>query len=152
MRRRMSESLEGVLGRVSYGKHLDKIQNELKTILSEMGPGKSAKDAGIYVDRIQSVFKSETEALAKELGLQGNPVMVYMVATSVLSTAWVAFALRREASDLSKSPEDRLSTIEMLDGLGNALSAVVNSASSYADGYPQAGATAAQQGQQDDSE
>jgi len=73
--------------------------------------------------------------LAKEIGFLGNQAMVFMLSNSIISTAWVAFSLRREASDLSKSPEDRLAVLEMLDSLSNALADVIQEGINYGDRY-----------------
>lgn len=131
----MSESFEAVLGKVNYGRYIDKIQDELKQLQADTASRRSATDAETYQESVQSLIRKEAMTLAKEVGLQGNPVMVYLMATSIVATAWVAFTLKREASDLTKSPEDRLATMEMLDALGLALGAVVDSATNYADRY-----------------
>jgi hypothetical protein len=78
--------------------------------------------------------------LARELGFLGNQAMVFMLSNSIISTAWVAFTLRRETSDLSKSPEDRLAVIEMLDSLANAMADLIQEGSDYADRYGGPGA------------
>ena len=141
----MSESFESVLGRVNYAKYIKQIQDELSHIQPSVPTGKNGPDPAVFLERLQSLFRTQTKELAKEVGLTGSPVMVYMIATSILATAWVAFALRREASDLSKSPEDRLGTIQVLDSLGLALDRVIDSASSYADAYPSASSMAAEE-------
>jgi len=45
----------------------------------------------------------------------------------------VSFALRRETSDLSKSPEDRLALLEMLESLNLALQRVTEASMRHAD-------------------
>jgi hypothetical protein len=73
--------------------------------------------------------------LSKEIGLNGNQAMVFMLANSLIYAAWVSFTLRRETSDLAKSPEDRLALIEMFDSLANTIADVIQEGSDYADRY-----------------
>ena len=70
--------------------------------------------------------------LAREVGFLGNQVMVFMLSNMIISTAWVAFALRRETSDLTKSPEDRLALLEMFDALANVLADVIREGTEHA--------------------
>lgn len=131
----MSESFEAVLERVNYGRYIDEIQAELRKAREEVGPGKTPEEVKAIQERLQALIRKQSQELAKEVGFLGNHVMVFMTATAILSTAWLSFALRRETSDMSKAPEDRLATIEMLDALHFALERVVQAASSYADKY-----------------
>lgn len=131
----MSESFESALGKVNYGKYIDQIQAELKKAKAEIGPGKTPQEVEAVQGRIQALISKQSLQLAKEVGFFGDHVMVYMTAMSIISTAWISFTLRRETSDLSKSPEDRLATIEMLDSLNLALGRVIEAASTYADRY-----------------
>ena len=132
----MSASFESALGGVNYGKYIDAIQDELRRIISDIGPGKSPQEVEAAQARIQELFRRLSKDLAKEAGLQGNHVMLFMMSTAILAAAWVTFTLRREASDLSKSPEDRLTTIELLDSLDLGFAKVISMASTYADSYP----------------
>jgi hypothetical protein len=131
----MSESFETILSRVNYGKYIDEIQSELEKAIAEVGPAKTPKDVERIQERLQAVIRRQSLQLAKEVGFRGNHVMVFMTATSILATAWVSFALRRETLDLTKSPEDRLATIEMLDALESALGRVIGAAGEYAERY-----------------
>jgi len=131
----MSESFEAILSRVNYGKYIDEIQSELGKAMAEVGPPKTPKDVERIQERLQAVIRRQSLQLAKEAGFRGNHVMVFMIATSILATAWVSFALRRETLDLTKSPEDRLGTIEMLDALDLALKRVIDAAGAYAERY-----------------
>ncbi len=132
----MSESFQSALEKVNYGKYIDAIQEELQRTLSDVGPGKTPQQVEQTQERLQALMRRLSRDLAKDIGLFGDHVMVFMAATSIITTAWVAFTLRRETSDLSKAPEDRLEMIEVLDALNLALGRVIDSASSYADGYP----------------
>ena len=136
----MSESFQSALGRVNYGKYIDQLQDELKRAIADIGPGKTKGEVEAIQARIQEVMRKQSMELAKEVGFQGNQAMVFTLATSILSTAWVAFILRRETSDLSKSPEDRLALVEMFDALANSLADVIRQGSNHADAYG-AGAT-----------
>ncbi len=150
----MSESFELALSKVNYGKYIDEIQAELNKARVEVGTGKTPQEVEAIQERLQALFRRQSRQLAKEVGFLGNHVMVFMTATSILATAWLGFALRRETSDLSKSPEDRLTTIQMYDALDIALGNVIKAASSYADTYqpassnPASGAEKAESGTQ----
>ncbi len=130
----MSESFQSALERVNFGKYIDQIQEELKRAIAEMGPVKKPQNGAIQ-ERLMALVNKQTMEMAKEVGITGNQALIFMLSTSIISTAWVSFALKRETSDLSKSPEDRLATIEMLDALELALGRVIRAASDYADQY-----------------
>ncbi len=132
----MSESFESALEKVDYGRYISQIQDELGKVTGEVGPGKKPEEVEAIQERLQALIRKQARELSKEVGLLGNHVMVFMMATSIIATAWVSFTLRRETSDLAKAPEDRLATIEMLDALDLALAKVVHAASNYADRYP----------------
>jgi hypothetical protein len=140
----MSESFETILSRVDYGKYIDEIQSELNKAFTEVGPGRTPKEVEGVQERLQAVIRRQSLQLAREVGFRGNHVMVFMTATSIIATAWVSFALRRETLDLSKSPEDRLGTVEMLGALDLALRRVIEAAGDYAENYeePSAGGSA----------
>jgi hypothetical protein len=129
----MSESFPAAVGRVSYGKYIDQIQEELQKILSEVGPGRTSQEVEATQSRLQELIRKQSKELAKEIGFSGNHVLVFMKTTALIATAWVSFALRRETSDLSKSPEDRLALLEMLESLNLALQRVIESSTRHAD-------------------
>jgi len=140
----VSESFQSAIRKVDYGKYIDQIQNELKRATVDIGSGKTPGEVEAIQARLQDCIRRQSMELARELGFQGNQVMVFMLSNSIISTAWVAFAMRRETSDLAKSPEDRLALLEMFDALANSLADVVQEGSNYADRYgaPAEGATA----------
>jgi len=129
----MSLSFPAAVGQANLGKYIDEIQDELTKILSEVGPGRTAEEVETTQTRLQALIKKQTRELAKDVGLSGNHVLVFMTATAIISTAWVSFALRRETSDLSRSPEDRLALLDMLESLNLALERVVESSTRHAD-------------------
>ena len=131
----MSESFNAALEKVDLGKYINQIQEELKRAVSDIGPGKSPQEVEAIQARLQDLFRRQSKELAREVGFLGNQVMVFMTATAIIATAWVSFVLRRETSDLSKAPEDRLATIEMLDALDLVFEKVVQSGIAYADKY-----------------
>jgi hypothetical protein len=134
----MSEPFESALGKVNFGKYIDQIQDELRRAIEEIGPGKTPGEAEAIQSRLQTLIRKQSKDLAKEVGFAGNQSIVFMITTAIISTAWVSFALRRETSNLSKSPEDRLAVMEMFDALTNALGNVVKAGSDYADTYSEA--------------
>ncbi len=137
----MSESFPAALGKVNYEKYLSQIQDELRKALAEAGPGRTPEQVEAVQERLQALFRRQSRELARDAGLFGDHVMVFMTATAVVSTAWVAFALRRQTSDISKSPEDRLAMTEVLDSLQLALGRVIEESMKYADRYPEQGPT-----------
>jgi ATP phosphoribosyltransferase regulatory subunit HisZ len=131
----MSDSFQSALEKVNFGKYIDQIQDELRRAIAEVGPGKTPGEVEAIQSRLQALLRKQSKEIAKEVGFAGNQAIVFMIATSIISTAWVSFALRRETLDLSKSPEDRLATMEMFDALDLALGNVVRAGSEYADTY-----------------
>jgi hypothetical protein len=129
----MSESFPAAVGRVNYGKYIDQLQDEIKKAVAEAGPGRTPKEFDAVEMRVQETVRKQSKDIAKELGLSGSHMLVFMTTMALVSTAWVSFMLRRETSDLSKSPEDRLALIEMLESLNIALRNVIDAASTYAD-------------------
>jgi len=129
----MSESFPAAVGRASYGKYIDQIQEELVKILSEVGPGRTPQEVEATQTRLQELIRKQSKELAKEIGFSGNHVLVFMTTTAIIATAWVSFALRRETSDMSKSPEDRLALLEMLESLNLALQRVIEASTRHAD-------------------
>jgi hypothetical protein len=129
----MSSSFPAAVEKVNYGKYIDQIQEELKNALGEIGPGKTAEQVESIHMRLQELMRRQSKELAEELGISGHHVLVFMASTALISTAWLSFALKKGTSDLSKSPEDRLELMEMLDALGSALGNVITKAGNHAD-------------------
>jgi len=126
-------SFPAAVEKVNYGKYIDQIQEELNSAIAEVGPGRNPKEVESIQKRLQELMRNQAADLAKELGVSGNHVLVFMTATAVISTAWISFALKKETSDMAKSPEDRLEIMEMLDALGSALGNVIVKAANHAD-------------------
>jgi len=135
----MSESFQTALERINYGKYIDEIQEELRRSIAEVGPGRTTQEVERIQERLHTVIRRQARGLAKEVGFQGNQAIVFMIANSIISTAWLAFALRRETSDLSKSPEDRLLVLDTFNALDIALANVIRAGSDYADRYTERG-------------
>ena len=129
----MSASFSSAVEKVNYGKYIDELQEELKKSLSLVGPGKTPQEAEQTQFRLCELIRKQAKDLAKEAGFSGNHVLVFMTAASIITTAWVSFTLRRETSDLAKSPEDRLTLMEMLDSMDLALQKVIEAAERHAD-------------------
>lgn len=128
----MSESFQSALRKVDYGKYIDQIQDELRRAVADIGPGKTPGEVEAIQARLQERIRKQSMELAREVGFLGNQVMVFMLSNMIISTAWVAFALRRETSDLTKSPEDRLALLEMFDALANVLADVIREGTEHA--------------------
>lgn len=128
----MSE-FRAALEKVNYGKYIDEIQTELRRAIADVGPGKGPQQVEAIEGRLQELMRRQVKELARETGILGTQIMVFMTAMSILSTAWISFILKRDASDLSRSPEERLATIETLDALAGSLAKVIEEASNYAE-------------------
>lgn len=142
----MSESFQSRLGRVDYGKYVDQIQDELRRAIADIGPGRTQGEVEAIQARLQERIRKLSLELAREVDFLGNQAFVFMLSNSIISTAWVAFTLKRETSDISTSPEDRLALMEMFDALANALADVVQEGSNYADRYGASAGAAPQEG------
>jgi len=136
----VSESFQSALAKVNLGKYITQIQDEFRRAIVDIGPGKTPGEVEAIQARIQELIRRQSMELAREVDFLGNQAMVFMLSNSIISTAWVAFSLRRESMDLSKSPEDRLAVTEMLDSLSNALADVIQEGNSFADTYGGPGA------------
>jgi hypothetical protein len=136
----MSESFQSALEKVNFGKYVDQVEQELKRALDEVGPGRTPGEIEATQVRLQELVRRQYKELAREVGISGSHVLVFMMATAIISAAWLSFALRREATNLSKSPEDRLAVIDVLDALDLAFSKVIAAGSAHADRMPAAGA------------
>ena len=132
----MNESFQGALQRVNYGKYINQIQDELKHALDDIGPGKTPGEVEATQARLQELIRKQAREVARDVGLTGSHVLVFMTGVAIISTAWVSFALRRGTSDLARTPEERLATVELLDSLNLALGSVIESATRLADNYP----------------
>jgi hypothetical protein len=62
-------------------------------------------------------------------------MFVFMLMSSILTTAWTSFAIKRGIIDMGRPFEERLKLEELLGSLGLVLSDVVSRSSEYADMY-----------------
>lgn len=129
----MSEAFSSTVGRLDFKKYIDQFEEELKKTLAEVGPGKTPQEVDTTQTRLQALIRKQVQSISKELGLSGSHVLVFLTASTVITTAWLAFALRRETLDLSKPFENRLTLTDMLDALELALGSVAKKGSDYAD-------------------
>jgi hypothetical protein len=132
----MDESFQSALEKVNYGRYINQIQDELKRAMADIGTGKTPGEIERTQTRLEELLRKQAKELAREVGLTGSYVLVFMTAVAVIATAWVSFTLRRGTSDMSRSPEERLVTVELLDALNLALGQVIESATKFADTYP----------------
>jgi hypothetical protein len=132
----MDESFQSALEKVNYGKYINQIQDELKRALADIGTGKTPGEIERTQARLEELIRKQAKELAREVGLTGSHVLVFMTGVAIIATAWVSFTLRRGTSDMSRSPEERLVTVQLLDALSLALGQVIESATRFADTYP----------------
>jgi hypothetical protein len=131
----MSEALPKAVDRLDVKKYIDQMQAELKKIAREVGPGKTPEEVEEAQTRFQSLLREQSQEIAKELGLTGNHIFVFMVASTLLTTAWTSFYIRTQMDDISKPFEERIILTDMLNSLelalGNAISAGTKCAEMY---------------------
>jgi len=131
----LSEALESSLEKVDLMKYVDQLEEEFAKMSKEVGQGKSEADIEEGKKRIDGILRKQTTDLAKEVGVRGNPVFVFMLMSSVLTTAWTAFGIKRGMIDMSRPFEERLRLEELLASLGVILSKVVTKSAEHADMY-----------------
>ena len=131
----MSEAFPSAVGRLQVSKYIDQIQDELAKIAKEIGPGKSQKEIDDAQARIQILLRKQSQQIAKEIGISGNHVFLFMIGSTILTTAWASFYIKMQMEDISKSVEERLALTDMLSSLYLALENIIASSTSYAEIY-----------------
>ena len=129
----MSESFPSVISRLDLKKYVLQFEEELRKILTDVGTGKTPEEVESTQTKLQALIRKQAQALSREMGLAGNHVVVFLAASTVLTTAWLSFSLSKEAQDPSKPFEDRLTLTEMLNSLENVLPGVIAKGKEYAD-------------------
>lgn len=120
--------------RVDLRPYIDEIQMEINRISAGERP-KTQGDWEIELERLQAILRGQSRRLSRELGMAGSPTMLFMLLSGVLSIAWTSFAIRTSSTDEKRPFEQRIELVELLAGLPNALSSVIEKSSEYADVY-----------------
>jgi len=128
-----SETFSGAIQKVDLRPYIDELEVEVAR-LSKARP-KNESEWEIELARLQALLRDQSRRLANQLGMAGDPVILFMLMSGVISVAWAAFAVRRTSVDPNRPFEQRLNMVELLDALGNGLSSVIESVSAYADVY-----------------
>ena len=131
----MSEGLDRSIGRVDLTKYIDQMEEEIAKMLKDMGQGKTEVEMDAGKRRIEELMRKQSLSLAQETGIRGSYMFVHLLMTSILSTAWVSFALKRGMIDMGRPFEERLRFEELLSSLGNVLNEVVTKSAEHADMY-----------------
>ena len=131
----MSEAFPNAVGRLELKKYIDQIQDELTSIVTEVGPGKTADEVERTRERLQGLIRKQSNQIAKEIGLAGNHVLVFMISSTIVTAAWASFYIKRQMNDLTKSFEERLALTDMLNSLQLALGNVIEAGTNYAEVY-----------------
>ena len=121
--------------RVDLNKYVDQIEEELKNIIRDAGPTRSDTEMDAGKRRLQDLLRRQTLTLARETGVGGSYLFVFMLMSSVLTTGWVAFALKRGILDMNKPFDERLRLEELLSSVGNVLEEVIARTTEHADMY-----------------
>jgi hypothetical protein len=131
----LSEGLDRSIGRVDLTKYIDQMEEEIAKMLKDMGQGKTEVEMDAGKRRIEELMRKQSLSLAQETGIRGSYMFVHLLMTSILSTAWVSFALKRGMIDMGRPFEERLRFEELLSSLGNVLNEVVTKSAEHADMY-----------------
>jgi len=131
----LSDAFDVSLGKVDLQKYVDELQDELTKILKEVGPGKTEAETEAGKKRLEDLLRKQAVSLAKETGFRGNYVFVFMLMSSILTTAFTSFTIRRIMNDMSKPFEERIRLEELLSSLPVVLSGVVSRSAEHADMY-----------------
>ncbi len=115
--------------------YIDELQEEITKILREVGPGKTDEEMQAGIRRLQVLVGKLSKRLTAELGLSGDYMLLLMLTSGMLALAWTAFYLKRITLDNKKPFEQRLVMIELHNELGEAVSGLLSSATTYAEMY-----------------
>ena len=113
---------------------MDEIQVEVARISKEGRP-KTDNEWELELGRLQALLRDQSRRLATQLGMAGDPAMLFMLTSGIISVAWAAFAVRRASVDPNRPFDQRLDMVQLMDGMGNGIAAVVAKVSAYADLY-----------------
>ena len=129
----MSEALDKTLGRIDLTKYIDQLEAELGKIVHDAGASKTEGEMEGAKRRIEELVRKQATSLAKETGIGGNFAFVFMLMSSILATAWTAFAIKKGMIDMNRPFEERLRLEELLSSLGVVLSEVIAKSANHAD-------------------
>jgi hypothetical protein len=131
----MSEALPKAVDRLDVKKYIDEMQDELKKIAQDVGSGRTPQEVEEAQTKLQSLLRKQSQKMVKELGLTGNHIFVFMIASTLLTTAWTSFYIRRQMDDISKPFEERIKLTDMLNSMELALGNVISASTRYAEVY-----------------
>ena len=131
----MSDTLDVSLGKVNLSKYVSELQDELSKISKEAGSGKTDTEKEAGKKRLEDLLRKQSASLATETGVTGDYRLVFILMSSILTTAWSCFMIKRTMIDTTRSFEERLRLEELLSSLPIVLSGVVSKSSEYADMY-----------------
>jgi hypothetical protein len=131
----LSDAFDVSLGKVNLAEYVDELQDLLSKILKEGGPVKTEAEMEAGKRRIEDLLTKQAASLAKETGVVGNYALVFMLMSSILTTAWTSFTIKRTMIDTTRSFEERLRLEELLSSLPVALSGVISRSAEHADMY-----------------
>lgn len=131
----MSEAFDAAMRRVDLSKYIDELEEEIARILKGTSTAKTDAEMEAGKRRIEEILRKQAVSLAAETGVRGNYVLVFMLMSSVLTTAWVAFATKRGMIDMNRPFEDRLRLEELLGSLGLVITEVTSKSAEHADMY-----------------
>ena len=114
--------------------YLDEISREVTSLTKESQP-KTDSDWEMVFSRLEQTLRGQSRRMAAELGLAGDPTILFMLTTGLLSISWAAFAIKRGSEDTNQPFEENLEMVELFSQISNTVQAAVESASAYADIY-----------------
>lgn len=107
---------------------------EISRLLRDGRP-KTDTEWEVDLSRLEALLRDQSRRLAKKLGLAGDPFILFMLTSGMLSVAWSAFAVRRASLDDKRPFDQRIELVELLSGVQNALSVFITAAAAYGEVY-----------------
>jgi len=112
---------------------IDEIQVEVAR-LTQSRP-KMVAEWEVELERLQALVRDQSGRLAKQLGLGGDPTVIFMLTAGVISILWAAFAIKRSSLDPNKPFEENIQMTELYSQIANTVARVVEAAGAYAEIY-----------------
>jgi hypothetical protein len=131
----LSEGFSSKIQGVDFKPYLDELEAAIAKALDATPRTDAQWD--VTFSSVEAVISSQSRRLAKQLGMAGDPMLLFMLTSGMLITAWSAFAVRRVSLDTSSEFESRLEMEELVNSLSNSYTDLIGRAAAYAEIYIQ---------------
>jgi len=129
-----SESFSSAVQRIDLRPYIDELEVEMSRLARGEKP-KTASEWELELGRIQGLVRDQSRRLARDLGMAGDPTMLFMLLSGVISVAWAAFAIKISSVDETRPFDQRIDMLDLLAALPGGISTLIDKSSSYADIY-----------------